>query len=110
MSVLCLYNALTQAQVERIQEALGPLRGAAGVGEVSQPWLKLIVRRGRVVGLHLACNLQRDATRSEAEWLDSLASEVIQSTGYGSVEAILNECGEVVSAQVTVSHDLSSYR
>ena len=77
---------------------------------MSQPRLKLIIRAGRVVGLHLACSLQRESMSGDAEWLDSLACEVIQTSGYGSVEATLDECGEVVSAQVTVSHDLSSYK
>jgi len=101
---------LTAEQVEGVSKALEWLRMAgdtAGLRILSRS-VKLVIRKGGVVGLCLVCEFERlegAESCSCVEWLDRLASRVADSSGYGEVEATIGEDGEVVGGRVEVSHN-----
>jgi len=66
--------------------------------------LKLTVRKGKVVGFKLRCEVEPPGENESLEWLSALTACVAGLTGYGEVKAITNRIGEVTGGRVEVSY------
>lgn len=101
-------------RAECIARALQKLRSMAVVaaelsgGEMLQSSTRLVIKKGRIVGICLGCEFrERCSDGCALELLERFAAQV--SSGYGEVEVILGPNNEVVGGRWLVSHDLKSF-
>jgi len=66
--------------------------------------LRLTVRKGKVVGFKLRCEVEPPGADESMEWLSALTACVAGLTGYGEVKAITNRIGEVTGGRIEVSY------
>jgi len=106
-------EGLTERQAACIQQAAVDLLDAMRVHTDADPQLneaiKLVVRKRRVVGVKIRCEVTPPAGVKSVEWLNNLTAAISRLTGYGEVKAILED-GEVVGARVDVSYDLNHFK
>ena len=100
---------LTQEQADCInnafEELLAAVRAHVGGGRLTKD-MKRVVKKGRVVGFKLRCEVKPPGGKGSLEWLNKVTACVAGLTGYGEVKAIMED-GEVVGGCVEISHDLS---
>jgi len=104
-------EGLTGTQADCIRQASADLLEAMRVhGDDSQidEAIKLVVRKGNVVGFKVRCRVDPPEGVESVEWVNSLTSAIGTLSGYGEVRAIISD-GEVVGARVDVSYDLNHF-
>jgi len=80
----------------------------SGGGEILQSSTKLVLKKGRVVGLCLEYEFRKKC--SDGCVLELLERFVVQmSSGYGEVEVILGPNSEVIGGRWLVSYDLKAF-
>jgi len=72
--------------------------------------LALVVKKGRVVGFKLCCEVHPPDELASLEWFGSLATCIAGLTGYGEVAAITNGIGDVVGGRIEASYVFLSRR
>lgn len=76
-------------------------------GAVVDSSVRLMIRKGRVVGVCLTCAMEEPGGKSVQELLGWLAAQV--DSGYGQVEVIFGADNEVVGCRFEVSYGLESF-
>ena len=79
---------------------------AADVGAVVDSSVRLVFRKGRVVGVCLTCAMESGG-KSAQELFGWLAAQV--GSGYGQAEVIFGADNEAVGCRLEVSYDLSFF-
>lgn len=104
-------EGLTSIQADCIQQAsadlLEVMRTHGDDPEIDEA-VKLVIRKGRVVGFKVRCRVDPPESVESMEWLNSLSSVIGDLSGYGEVRAIISD-SEVVGARVDVSYDLNHF-
>lgn len=106
---------IPENRAECITKALLELRSMAamaadisGGGEILQSSARLVLKKGRVVGVCLTCEFRKNCSDGCAlELLERFVAQV--SSGYGEVEVVLGPNSEVVGGRWLVSYDLKSF-
>jgi hypothetical protein len=105
-------EGLTGTQADCIRQAsevlLEAMRAHGENPEIDEA-VKLVIKKGRVVGFKARCRVDPPEGTDSVEWLSSLSSAISQLSGYGEVKIISSEDGEVVGARVDVSYDLNHF-